>query len=122
MNKKKLEHELKCDGYSVNEKGSEIEMAVTGANVSLSRLLTLIRNYNEKKQKDVNITDFYEDTKTIFGRNQELPSNLLGIYFFGEIKKENVVFRFYKDNQTLDYLKGFVQIKDTVQHPEIQQS
>jgi hypothetical protein len=56
---------------------------------------------------DVRVGPFTADKTTVFGRNSFLPSQKNGIYFFGDVRKNRVVFTFDKGNRTLNYLLGF---------------
>jgi hypothetical protein len=92
----------------LKEKGEcEQEMIIRNFSTRASELVDLMMNYNKEMQKNVNVHGFYMDKKTVFGRNPELPSNPLSIYFFGEVKKDLIVFMFDKANLTADYLLNF---------------
>jgi len=91
---------------------SKLEMTLTNCRTSADALTSLMEKYmKENIEKgvgyDVTVGPFTADKTTVFGRSSPLPSQKNGIYFFGDMRKNRVVFTFDKGNQTLNYLLGF---------------
>lgn len=107
---------LKCKGFTINQKESEIEIILNKCKTSPKELSGIMNKYNQEiqkqeepgLQKDVNVYTFYKDNK-IFGCNREHDAyfNPFGIYFFGIVEDDQVVFEFSKENMTEDWLLDF---------------
>jgi len=106
---------LLCDECEIKDKGdSKLEMTLKKCKTTANQLVDLMDEYTRETHQrepslvnDVKIDASPVNKRTIFGRNALLPSQKDGIYFFGEIKKNSVVFDFNKGNKTSDYLFKF---------------
>ncbi|MBN2052376.1 hypothetical protein JW756_02635 [Candidatus Woesearchaeota archaeon] len=110
-------HELRIH----SNEPSEIELIIAGYKPGIEDLVEQMNQYTQHVMReapgvryDVRVEKFHNSKKFI-GRNQELASNPIGIYFWGEVKKEGASFKFNGNNTTLKYLMGFYfgnEIKD----------
>jgi hypothetical protein len=108
---------LVCDKLVTRHKGkSELEMTLENCKTTPEELVGLMTQYNRDIQKeegptlmkDVCVNGFYMDNK-ILGRNKEHSAyyNPLGIYFWGIVNENNVVFELPKKNKTKEWLLDF---------------
>jgi|GEM_PF-6065831 len=101
-------------GLRINlENPLEAELIIEDYKPSIDELVDSMNQYAQQAlQKapgityDVRIESFHK-SKNLIGRNQELASNPIGIYFLGGPTKDGVSFKFRGDNTTLKYLMGF---------------
>ncbi|MBN2459948.1 hypothetical protein JXB28_06710 [Candidatus Woesearchaeota archaeon] len=98
-----------ASGFQIRRKDkSELEI-ILNEKTTVSQLAKKMMQFNKENQFYVEINTYYNDKKTILGRNQENAEKPVGIYFLGSVEKDKVVFTCKKDNDTKKYLVGFFQ-------------
>jgi hypothetical protein len=84
----------------------EMDVIRFGISTTTPKIVEALEKYNRIHNEEVSIHRFPKEETRFFAKKPGPPSNHIGVYFFGRVTPEEVIFG-YVGKSSLEYLKKF---------------